>query len=293
MDNSKLSIDCKLTEKVKLHPSELHSKHLYVIDSKLRQKLEGKCTKWGYIMYNSIRDVEIDNGFIEEQTTSGFVNFYCRFKAYVVNPTQGALLKCEVTQKAPKNIIEAISGKWHPDGFETVIYMYLTQMVTMEHYDNVSSIQVGDTIIVEILDSTFKYEKDHIQCLGRLFKKFGNNDKDNSLLQNITSKPRSTEQNTFESNITTNQKTFQTKSNEGEGIDSGAEIKENEDEQEADNEENDEEDEENKEEQEADNDKHEATEGLLIEDEPEATEGLIDIHDNDGDDEADATEDLL
>lgn len=189
MDNNNLSIDCQLIDGIKLHPSQLHSQYLQVIDHKLREKLEGKCSKWGYIMYNSIRNIQLDDGFVEEQTTCGYINCNVRFQAYVVNPTPKSLVKCEVFQKAQKNIIEAVAGKWHPDGFEYVIRCYINPMLTMKHNDNINTVKVNDTIIVKILNSTFKNEKDHIQCVGLLHKKSAENDNINEV---ITEAPRTT-----------------------------------------------------------------------------------------------------
>ena len=62
--NSSIFINNLLTENIKLHPNEINNDYEKKILNKLKKKIEGICTKNGYIRKNSINIVKLSTPII-------------------------------------------------------------------------------------------------------------------------------------------------------------------------------------------------------------------------------------
>ena len=130
------------------------NKHIY---DNLKNKIEGKCTKEGYIKEGSIKIISKSNGFFSGSLFTGVVNFNITFSADVCRPVKGDIINCEV-KYINKLGIQAELGS-------------LLIIIAKEFHEDKSifkNIKQGDQIEIEVIDSKFKKDEKNILIAAKI-----------------------------------------------------------------------------------------------------------------------------
>ena len=161
-------ITTQLVDKVKLPPKLLKNDFEKNIHTVLKEMNEGKCSKHGYIKRNSIKITTINLGKIEMHTFHGYTVFEVFFEASVCNPVIGSIVDCVVRNM---NNFGILCSSGSNEGNE---YIYILDVIIPKHTSNITSdvelsnINVGDDVKVEILGKKYQLNSVTISAIGKI-----------------------------------------------------------------------------------------------------------------------------
>ena len=146
-------------EKVAISPADLRPEITSFDDillSKVKKLLEGKCSKHGYVIPDSLELLSRSMGSAEKgRFTSDFLD-YLKVLGKVYNPPDGLQVEGEVIRKNKMGLYVIIK-----DAIRIMVPRDLH--IGNEEFD---SIEIGDKIIIEIKESRFQVNDTHILSIG-------------------------------------------------------------------------------------------------------------------------------
>lgn len=148
-----------LKRRVYLNISEIGRNLMAVIQLKLQNDYEGKCTNEGYIKNNSIRIITHSSGIINEDS----IYFDAVFECLVCCPVEGM----NINNCVIKNITKAgIKAEISEDN-ETPIIIFIARD---HHYDKqyFSSLKVEDTISIKVIGIRYELNDSNISLIANI-----------------------------------------------------------------------------------------------------------------------------
>lgn len=135
-----------------------------IIEEKLVDTLEGKCTNEGYVKPNSIRIMTYSSGMMDGAN----VTFHTIFECLVCNPVEGLRFGAVV-----KNITKAgIRAEYNTnsDSEESPVVVFISRD---HHFNNkdFGKVETGNNIQVQVVGSRFELNDTQISIIGQLVKK--------------------------------------------------------------------------------------------------------------------------
>ena len=146
-------------EQISLTPQDF-SKEISSINDlillKLKDKLENRCSKHGFVLPDSIKVISRSNGKSTSGRFTGDFQFYIQAQGMVINPPEGIVLEGEVIRKNKMGIYL---------NYKNAIRVIVPRDLHIgnEEFDNV---MIGDTISVEIKKSRFQMNDESILSVG-------------------------------------------------------------------------------------------------------------------------------
>ena len=163
-----------LNDRVKLPPKylhkDLHANNDNIITSLLSRKIEGKCSKHGYIKKSSISILKISVGRVEAHSLRGYVNFDVQFSALVCNPTNGSRLNCKVINSNNFGIL-CSSGLTQNGTYIPILDIFVPKnSLNIKSDDDVdlNEISKNQEVVVEIVGKKFEINDKMISAVGRI-----------------------------------------------------------------------------------------------------------------------------
>ena len=153
-------------ELVSLNPNDF-SKNIESINiillEKLKQKLENKCSKHGFVLSNSLKILSRSMGKASVGRFTGDYAFYVQIQGNVLNPPDGVVLEGEVISKNKMGIY---------CNYKNAIRVIVPRDLHIGN-NEFDSINVGEKIKVEIKKSRFQVNDDTILSVGIFINKSG------------------------------------------------------------------------------------------------------------------------
>lgn len=147
-------------EKVSITPKDL-SNEIQSFDDlilrKLRMQLEGKCSRDGYVLRNSLELVSRSAPIAEKGRFTGDFLCYLKAQGKVYNPPDGTTIDGDVIRKNKMGLYMIVE-----DAIRVMIPRDLH--IGNEEFD---AIELGDRITVEIKKSRFQVNDSHILSVGQ------------------------------------------------------------------------------------------------------------------------------
>lgn len=156
MDDA-LYIRTSLSENIKLEPQYIGSKE--EILRRLKSRVEGVCTRHGYVMRDSVEISRISSGTVEEIGFSGMVVYAVDFAADVCNPLVGSVIRCEVDGLNSF----AIRARVDP-----LLIIVAKEIVSVPSEVDLSTIAIGDIIFVEVVKKKYGMNSSSINIYGKV-----------------------------------------------------------------------------------------------------------------------------
>jgi DNA-directed RNA polymerase subunit E'/Rpb7 len=156
-------------EQVPLTPKDLRNEIKSIdslLEQKLQAKLEGRCSRHGYVMPGSIQILSRSMGIVEKGRFTGSILFHVQAEGQVLNPPDGLILEGEVIRKNKMGIYVN-----YRDAIRVIVPRDLN--IGNEEFE---SIAVGDVIEVEVKKSRFQVNDEYILSVG-LFKRYAKGSK--------------------------------------------------------------------------------------------------------------------
>lgn len=154
-----------LEEIIFIKPIDLNKKIDDIILSKLKQNVEGKCLKYGYVMPNSIEIKKRSSGIINNASFDGNTTYKINYTAELCNPCINQNIQCKVENIDKSQLICYIDK---PELSPIEIYLF-----KHNHSGNVEflSLKQNDIINVKVGISNYKYKDKQIICIGEYLSK--------------------------------------------------------------------------------------------------------------------------
>jgi DNA-directed RNA polymerase subunit E'/Rpb7 len=154
-----------LTQTIKLRPYEINNNYEKTIIHKLKKKVEGICTKYGYIRKNSIKVLKLSTPKIITEHFSGDIVFDVLYSAEICNPTEGTVLKAKVYSINNMGILAIVKDYEH-----IIISIIIPKEHTIEkkEKDIYNSIKEDTEIYIEVLGKKNELHERQINVIGRL-----------------------------------------------------------------------------------------------------------------------------
>ena len=146
-------------ESVSLTPKDLRSniKSLdTVLEGKLRARLEGKCSRHGYVLSDTVRLLSRSMGSVDKGRFTGNVLFHVQAEGKVLNPPDRTILEGEVIRKNKMGLYV---------NYRDAIRIIIPRDANIGK-DEFELVEMGETISVEIKKSRFQVNDEYILSVG-------------------------------------------------------------------------------------------------------------------------------
>ncbi len=153
-------------EKVSLAPIDLRPEITNfdeIIIEKLRKRLEGKCSKHGFVIPKSLQLLSRSMGVAEKGRATADFQFYVKAQGKVYNPPDGLVVEGVIKLKNKMGCYVILE-----DAVRIMIPRDLH--IGNEEFDE---LEVGDRIRIEIKKSQFRANATHILSIGQYLNKVG------------------------------------------------------------------------------------------------------------------------
>ena len=165
-------------ERIPLNPKEINRLADDTVETilmeKLKNKLEKRCSKHGYVLPGSIEIISRSMGHVEVGRFTGDIVYQVQAQGKVLNPSDGMALVGEILKKNKMGVYVE-----YKDAIRVILPRDLH--IANEKFDN---LQIGDTIEVEIKKSRFQVNDTYILCVG-LFKTLINSSEKNAEMAEV------------------------------------------------------------------------------------------------------------
>ena len=149
-------------EQVALTPRDIRGKIESidnVLEAKLRTRLEGKCSRNGFVLSDSIKILSRSMGALERGRFSGHLLFHVQAEGKVLNPPDKTILDGEVIRKNKMGLYVN-----YRDAIRVIVPRDAT--VGTADSDEFESVEIGETVTVEIKKSRFQVNDEYILSVG-------------------------------------------------------------------------------------------------------------------------------
>lgn len=147
-------------ERIPLTPKDLNRLADIAVEDilieKLRTKIEGRCSKHGYVVPGSLEVLSRSMGHVETGRFTGDVVYQVQSQGGVINPSDGTILQGEIIKKNKMGLYVE-----YKDAIRVLLPRDLH--IANEEFEN---LQIGSTIELEIKKSRFQVNDPYILCVG-------------------------------------------------------------------------------------------------------------------------------
>jgi len=164
--SNELFIPIKFTTSLYLKPHELNKDYDNKINKKLKDKLEGICSKHGYIKKDSIKIVKKSIGNIIKQHFNGNVYYNIQCIAEICNPVNGSVTKCKVKNKNSMGLL----AQGFYDNYPVLEIIIPKISAGIKSEVDLDTINIGDEVFVEICGKKLVLYEKFISIIGRIIK---------------------------------------------------------------------------------------------------------------------------
>lgn len=163
-DDKDVFIQLVMKERVSL-PAKLQNRNMREsIATTLRSKVEGLCTRYGYIRPTSVHVLNISDGIIDTSMMNGSCIFEVTFRADVCNPPIGAHIRCRVENVNNYGLIAVNMSEYR------VLEIIVPKDIADSSGVDISQIQPGSVIVVSVEKRRYDLHQPTITIIGRVIE---------------------------------------------------------------------------------------------------------------------------
>ena len=164
-----LLVKTLLKEKIKIEPRYLTKSFKDEILNRLKLKVEGICTKHGYISKNSIELYKVVPGVIEIASLNGNILYNVYFYGEVCNPLIGSIIKsAKVVNLNRFGILAEIRASSKEGSILEIIIAKNSVNIVSEI--DLDKIQIGDDVNIEVIGKKLQIGNRKISVIGKIIK---------------------------------------------------------------------------------------------------------------------------
>lgn len=159
-------------EQVALTPKDM-CREIESIDTllaeKLQSKLEGKCSKHGFVVAGTLKIMSRSMGAMERGRFTGSILYYIQASAEVLNPPEGIQISGIVIRKNKMGMYVSHSVN---DGENEAIRVIIPRDLHIGD-EAFEKVEIGETVMVEIKKSRFQINDPYILSVGMFISTSG------------------------------------------------------------------------------------------------------------------------
>lgn len=160
-----------LTEKIQIHFDEINTKDINTkIYTLLKNKIENKCYKSGYILQNSIKIINKTLGKIVNYDSNSMVEYNIRFSVKIIKPTIDDIIQCYISEKNKLGILAYIKYKDIIENGKNngISESPLLIIIPMETINDIDKYDENMKINVVVKAIRVKFDANKIQVIGNI-----------------------------------------------------------------------------------------------------------------------------
>ena len=155
-----------LTTSINIEPQYIKGDISKLILYNIKKRYEGVCNKDGYIEKDSIELINRSIGESRIIDNKSYIIYHITYKACIVSPSIGNVLKCIVNSNNKMGLIGCIKKK-DTDSIKDSPFIIIVPAEFYDDPDILSTIKIGDTVEVKIENFRTKYLAKQIQIVAR------------------------------------------------------------------------------------------------------------------------------
>jgi len=142
-----------------------------LLKEKLQIKLEGKCSRHGYVISGTLNVLSRSMGVIERGRFTGSVLYYIQAEADVLNPPEGEVIEGVVIRKNKMGMYVSYNVKENESEAEALRVIVPRDLhIGSEEFENV---EIGERVNVQIKKSRFQINDPYILSVGMFVSSSG------------------------------------------------------------------------------------------------------------------------
>jgi hypothetical protein len=163
--NMFIPMKCKIN--IQLKTKELTTSDIDgLILTKIKERYEGICSRFGFIKKNTMKIVNRSAGQFIKQNFNCNINYIVTCSAMICNPPQGSQIICSVSNINNLGILAEYKLKE-----ETIIDILVPKLSAgIKSEIDIQEIKKGDIVVVEVCGKKYKLNDKRISIIGRVIK---------------------------------------------------------------------------------------------------------------------------
>lgn len=159
-----ITTDQILSETIQIKSSDIFkTRNIDGIISHKLKKYEGKCTKNGYIVKDSIEIVNRSVGKIITIDNKSLIEYKINYKIKTISPNKGCIYNCIINNITKMGLICFVEF-----GDLKELKTSPLLVIVPKEYCDIEKVKEGSKIKVETMDKRIKYMGTQIQLIGKL-----------------------------------------------------------------------------------------------------------------------------
>lgn len=152
---------------IELTPHDLIDDFNAIIKEKLQSKLEGICTRYGYIKPDSLEIIRRSSGKFIKQHFNGHIHFDILCKGEACNPPKGLIIEAQVKNKNTLGLLAEGMMVINNEKIPILDIIIPKKAAGILSEINIDEVEIGDTINVMIMGKRFQMNDNKISIIGR------------------------------------------------------------------------------------------------------------------------------
>jgi DNA-directed RNA polymerase subunit E'/Rpb7 len=142
-----------------------------LLKEKLQIKLEGKCSRHGYVISGTLNVLSRSMGVMERGRFTGSILYYIQAEADVLNPPEGEVIEGVVIRKNKMGMYVSYNVKENESQAEALRVIVPRDLhIGSEEFENV---EIGERVNVQIKKSRFQINDPYILSVGMFVSSAG------------------------------------------------------------------------------------------------------------------------
>jgi len=163
-----LFLPIKFKSIVQLSAEEIDSNYQERILDKLKEKYEGKCSKFGFIKPDTLQIFKRSYGSFIKEHFNGFIKYEIICKAEVCNPIQGSIIQAVIRNKNQMGILAESSIELNDNKIPILDIIIPIRSVGIISEVNLDNLQIDNVIKIEVVGKKYQLNDKKISIIGRV-----------------------------------------------------------------------------------------------------------------------------
>lgn len=155
---------------IQLSPLELSSNFDDVIKTKMKENLEGLCSRFGYIKPGSLQIIKRSAGLFGKQHFNGYIRFDLLCKGEACNPPQGLVVEAIVKNKNALGLLAESSMFINGEKIPVLDIIVPKKSNGIASEIDLDEVQTGDSIYIMVMGKRYQLNDTNISIIGRAVK---------------------------------------------------------------------------------------------------------------------------
>lgn len=157
-------VETSIIDRVILPPSLMNKSFRNNILEILKNKYEGRCSQYGFIVKDSIKINKIGAGIVQLNHLDGSTLFNIEFTSNVCDPIKGTIIRSVVKNMNRFGILCIVKT-----GENIVLEIIVTKNNSeIKSEINIDEVKIGDEVFVEILGTKYDLNDKKISAIGKI-----------------------------------------------------------------------------------------------------------------------------